>query len=96
MNLKPRARMLFRIGLTVIVVVAVYMYYAINREEIKDTSEGTKGVIADGEGRDNVQLGRDDDVMEDNVDVQQSDDNTGKQSNIDTENEERFVSLVLV
>lgn len=42
MRLKSRARMLFKIGLTVIILVAIYMYYAINFEEVKDTFEGTR------------------------------------------------------
>lgn len=42
-----RRKMLFKIGLTLIVGIAVYMYYAINLHHIQETYEGTRGHPAD-------------------------------------------------
>lgn len=63
MKLKSRARMLFKIGLTVIVGVAVYMYYAINYEDVKGTYEGT----IDKEGKNFLEI----DKANDGVDIKE-------------------------
>ncbi|XP_060592203.1 glucoside xylosyltransferase 1-like [Ruditapes philippinarum] len=75
-QITARAKMLFKIGLTVIILVAVYMYYAINLESIKDTFEGTKDLVEDND----LEISKNEHTADDTVKVDDVKPDEGKEN----------------